>query len=242
MPIPAFLRGILGSPPRPAAPEPRRAALRVRVEPLHDISFGWTGDGPPVDVPVANLSATGMALLRGILPEPSGAAPTFAGLLGLGQRRLPVVLGLVHVSHDVVGCCFVDPGRALVDAINAHLAAELSALEMAPVEADRLPRQDQGAAHWFHGRENCELYYVEQEGVLLRFHLSFLGNFLEGGADQPVRFGVLTRDRALDTERPGDVHWFRMINAEQLATTIRFVSGIPGLEPGHRDAILKLLC
>jgi len=38
------------------------------------------------------------------------------------------------------------------------------------------------------------------------------------------------------------VHWLRKINADQLSTTLRFLSGIPGLDPAHRDAILALVC
>jgi len=225
--------------PRPAAPA--RTAPRVRVAPLHDIAFGWTGGAAPLELPVANLSATGLALMRSGLPEQTLRGPALTGQLRLGARELEVALGVVHVSHVVVGCCFLAPGPALVDAINAHLATELLALEMRRVEEASLAHHGTGSPHWFHGRESSELYYVEQGGEILRFRLSFLGNYLEGGPDLPVRFGVVTRDRQLASSH-GGVHWFRKINAEQLGTTIRFVSSIPGLDPAHRDGILKLIC
>ena len=236
-----FLQSALGAVRRPLEADPRRAAPRIRVEPLHHIGFSWTGHGGPVEVPVANLSASGMALMRSAFGG-QAAGQRLQGVLGLGERRVPVSLHQVHVTHDVIGCCFVDPARELVDAINAHLATELQALEMVRVEVGPHQHRGEGTPHWFHGLENSELYYVERAGQVLRFRLCFLANFLEGGQGQPVRFGVLTCDRDLSSDKAGEVHWLRKINAEQLSTTIRFVSGIPGLDPGHRDGILKLIC
>lgn len=242
MDLPAFLQSALAGGPRgqgAAGPDPRRAAPRIRIGPLHSTAFTWHAAGGQVNVPVANLSASGVALLRSALPGPPG--PAMEGLLQLGDRREPVALEPVHTTHDVVGCAFRAPGAALVDAINAHLAAELRALEMVRAEEATLAHDGPGHAVWFHGGENSELYYVERGGRILRFRLSFLGNFLEGGEGRPVRFGVLTCDRDLARDRAGEVHWLRKINAEQLATTLRFVSSVPGLDPAHRDAILALV-
>lgn len=236
-----LLQSAFGAVHRPAESDPRRVAPRVRVEPLHTIGFRWTGTEGTVDVPVANISASGVALMRSAFGGRETAA-VLQGVLGLGPRQVPVALHQVHVTHDVIGCCFVDPARELVDAINAHLAAELQALEMVRVEVGPKAHGGEGAAHWFHGRENSELYYVERGDQVQRFRLCFLANFLEGGRGQPVRFGVLTCSRDLSSDRAGEVHWLHKINAEQLSTTIRFVSGIPGLDPRHRDAILQLIC
>lgn len=241
MDLPGFLQSAFGARPRPDGGDPRRSAPRIHIGPLHSIAFTWHAPAGPRQVPVANLSASGAALMRAALPGlPAG--PALEGLLQLGALALPVALEPVHTTHDVVGCAFRAPAPALVQAINAHLAAELHALGMVRVEDGRFEHAGPGRTVWFHGRENSELYYVEDRGEVLRFRLSFLANFLEGGRGRPVRFGVLTCDRDLASDRAGEVHWLRKINADQLSTTLRFVSGIPGLDPAHRDAILALIC
>ena len=241
------VRSLLGGKPGLPTPEAtgasgRLRAPRVRIRPLHEVGFLRELPWPAGPVSVANVSVTGIALILGAAegwPEPGGE---LAGTLTVGSASFAVDLRIVHRTHDVVGCGFVSPSRALTLAIQAYLAADLEALAMAYVPPRDLAAEPDGEPHWFHGHNNSELYLVERRGAVIRFRLTFFANYLEGGEGRPVRFGVVTRERDLSRDERDSVRWLPMINAEQLAATLRFIAAIPGLRPGQRDGILHHIC
>lgn len=231
---------------RPSVDARDRAAPRVRIRPLHRVEFLHLSDEGADTVPVANLSVTGMGVLRDPRhrwPEPGGAV---AGRLVVGTDHHELSARVVHRTGEIVGCAFTDPPREIAASIHEHLGAELAAAGLEPVPGDELAAPADGTPRVFHGPNNCMLHLVERGGRVLRFSLAFLGHYLEGGERLPVRFGVVTRDGDVTAGGHGagdgdPVLWADMIDAELLASTIRFVSAIPHLTPEQRDGVLHFI-
>jgi hypothetical protein len=216
-------------------------APRITVEPLHDIACRLTLAGTSVSVPVVNVSISGVALRRdGIAEWPPLGARIPAELDIVGTTH-PVSLELVHFTGAIAGCAFREPSDTLVLAIECHFAVELEAADVVSVQVAGDAAADV-RTRWYRGRSNCGLYYTKRGGAIEHFALTFLGNYLEGGAMRPIRFGIVAGDIALIGDAASAVRWLQAIDAEQLTAALRFVKRIRALDPADRDAIVELIC
>jgi hypothetical protein len=57
------------------------------------------------------------------------------------------------------------------------------------MNSEYMKRDPEGDAVWFTDGGSNELYFVVKDGAVRRFHMSFLGNYLEGSAGRPLRTG-----------------------------------------------------
>ncbi|HLD99814.1 MAG TPA: hypothetical protein VJB59_06120 [Bdellovibrionota bacterium] len=242
-----------------ARPLPPRAP-RVRLLPLHRISFRLEHFTRHSVIAVANLSSTGIGLIPGTLTSAQiSSAPGSTQVEGLQSAlgRLPgsgdimrghlliheasykLVLRTVHLSEAVVGCAFQEVPRDLSGAIQSYLTAELSGTEMQYVGPESLEPNPEGTPHWYHGKNNSDLYLVENGGKIVRFCLVFLANYIEGGTDRPLRFGSVVKEESL--ENGGSIAWQDSFGADTLCAAVRLLTHIPHLPPEHKDGILRLI-
>ncbi len=219
----------------------RLRAPRVAVEPLHRIWFIRTAPAPLGIVRVANVSTTGIGLVRAPGIACAAEGDTITGMIAVVRASYPMTLRVVRVSGDVVGCAFAAVSPRFVAALEDHLRVELGALGDGDVRPGRR-RLPSPTVREFHGPGSSELYLVEHDARVALFCLVFHGYYLEGGEDRPVRFGVLSADGSLHDAIDPMIGALDMIEAEQLAMVIRCISAIPGLAPSARDAILQHLC
>lgn len=196
--------------------------------------------GTTITVPVVNISISGIALSRGVVAEWPAVGARMPAELDLAGTTHPLSLELVHLTGAIAGCAFREPSDTLVLGIECHFAVELEAADVVAVHA--ATDRGGGRAHWYRGRGNSGLYYAKRRGVIERFALTFLGNYLEGGAMRPIRFGIVASDTDLGRDPAEAVRWLQAIDAEQLTTALRFVQGVRGLDPVDADAIVRLIC
>jgi hypothetical protein len=217
-----------------------RRSARVAVEPLHGIQCRLTLAGTTVSVPVVNISISGIALPRAALAEWPAVGVRVPAELDIVGTTHTLSLELVHVTGAIAGCAFRQPSDTLVLAIECHFAVELEAAAVVRVDVPSDAGGD-GGGYWYRGR-NCGLYYMKRRGAVDRFALTFLGNYLEGGVTRPIRFGIVASDVDLFADPAGAVRWLEVIDAEQVSTALRFVTGIRGLDAADSDAIVRLIC
>jgi uncharacterized protein YbjT (DUF2867 family) len=246
MPIGGFFSGLLKGNLSLAEIGRQRTAgrrlPRVEIEPLHEIGFQL--ESAENLLQIANISAGGIGFIRSSLerwPEPRSV---IEGRLTIGGSSFEVKVKVVHASVAVVGVSFEQPPKPMVAKIREYLLAEISALDMVWVPRESLRDEPDGTPYWFHGTNNCELYFVTRMGRILRFHLVYFGHYLEGGDGKPLRYGYAVEER--DDEVPGHkgpalVRWGKSINAENLSTAIRLLQNIRDLSPELRQSILKLI-
>lgn len=214
---------------------------RAKIEPLHEIGFQFASADDPLQI--ANISAGGIGFIKSSLerwPEPGSI---IEGRLTIAGSRFDVKVKVAHASAAVVGASFEQPPKPMGAKIREHLLAELSALNMVCVPRENLRDEPDGTPYWFHGTNNCELYFVERAGTIVRFHLVYFGHYLEGSAGKPLRYGYVDEDRDDVPEHRGPalVRWGKSINAESLSTAIRLLQNIQELSPQLRQGILSLI-
>lgn len=229
-------------------------STRVTLEPLHHVFFELQRPFAKGKIRLVNLSLSGLGFRRDDLerwPEPG---QTVEGLLHLHGRAYPFTAKTVHVSSKIVGARFETLPPTLETAILEHFKIELSAVELTRVNPAMLKADPEGDTHWFFGPNDCEIYYVSRGPEILHFHLSFLGNYIEGGTKKPLQLGVLDSSDPQDAaESTGTIRvkgsiLVRKVSSadrnalEGLRTAAkRFVLGTKVLKSDERDSLLRLL-
>lgn len=215
-------------------------AARIAVEPLHGIVCHLALGAAIIGAPVVNISVSGVALMRDAVAQWPILRTRIPAELHIQATAHPLSLELVHLTGRIAGCAFGQPDTAVVGAIARHFAPELEAADVVAAEASSGPGGR--VAYWYRGRDNCGLYYIERGGAIERFVLTFLGNYLEGGAMRPVRFGIVASELDLTGDSAVGVRWLETLDAEELTASLRFIKRIPGLDPLARDTIVTLIC
>lgn len=217
-------------------------ASRVRLMPLHDVYFRPMGEtGEPVVV--ANLSSTGMGLVREVgrfWPQPQAVVQ---GEVIMPNGAYQVQAKVVRSTPTIVGCAFLNTPTALFDAIQEYFKVELSALQLAEVNPEILKEETDGTPKLYRSSKNCELFFVESEGRIVRFQLSFLGHFFEGARGQPLKYGFIHGD---DKEKPkykgsSLVRFTSNVPNDVLDAATKFILNVQGLPKNHRETIERAL-
>ena len=233
------------SKPYQPAPE-NRVAPRVRILPLHDISFIADESSRdlwgPSPVRVNNISTSGVGFILGGDEEvPSlKEGDNFSGTFHVATKMTPLKLEVVHVSPKIMGCRFVEPPKDFSQLITQYFDLEISALTMVKVNPAMLKKVDDGEPHWFKGGSDCEFYYVQKEDQLQRFRLSFLGNHLEYDPESGLRYGTVVDEASSGTIYKGSslVRWQETVPSDFFNMAEKFVENIKELPKKITHSVL----
>lgn len=218
---------------------------RVRVTPLHRIRFVSELKSTSESFDVANISATGLALI----PKPGKshallAGSRLAGHLHVDRQSFMVSLEIRHVHPSLVGCLFLGATGQLRQSIEKYLEHEILGMKLKKVDPRYTKKSEKGKPVWFSDGGKNELYLILGGKDIVEFHLTFLGNYLEGSAGGPPRFG-----QVVDDERSGDlgIKPSALISAqnearpEALAAAAKVIQNVGQLEPEYKRRLLELL-
>ncbi len=166
---------------------------RVRVTTLHRILFQRLRDSLRDPLELANISTQGIGLMR----RNVGAIQTgqkITGELMINENGYPIELEVRHLSEHVVGCQFIGSTPVLTKAIEEYFRIEILALRLNRVDEAYLKQDPNGRVSWFTDGGQNEVHFVSDEQGVLNFHMSFLGNYIEGGRGRPLRCGHIVED------------------------------------------------
>lgn len=217
---------------------------RVQLLALHQVTFLFDEASGLQRASVSNLSMGGMALLW---PDPEQSLPTlqstFSGSLEIVRQTFPLKGKFVHTSDRIVGCQFTEVPSSYASDLARYFNTELAATRLHPINPEMLEAQPDGNPHFFAGPNQCELFYVENQGRLIRFSLTFLGNHLEGLENGDVKAGWIKEDTGRD-EKPtykgsSLVHSVGQLPPETFNSVLRFIHNIPCLNPEIGDEIIQ---
>src|SRR5688500_17617331 len=125
-----FLKKITGGGTSAGKVDPKLyRASRVKLPALSHVFFRWQEFQNDL-LKVANISMTGLGILRDgplAFPEPGGR---IAGHLIFEEQSVPVAATIVHVSPSTVGCRFEGDIKSIQGQVARYFAAELSALQL----------------------------------------------------------------------------------------------------------------
>jgi hypothetical protein len=170
----------------------QRGKPRVKVNQLHKIIFRKI-DNPEKPVYLSSISTLGMGLLKRDTSHPK-IGDELVGQLEIDKDKFEVKSEVRHVSANIIGCQFQEPPSPLVHAIENYFKLEITGLELKAVTESVLKGDPRGQVKWFtDGKEN-EIYFVVDRKGILDFHLTFLGNYIEGGRNLTLRAGLVGDD------------------------------------------------
>lgn len=174
---------------------------RVRLTPLHRVSFFPSSEKTDIPILLSNISVTGMGLLAADAPEYK-VGQEIAGSLHINNENFEIGARVRHVSQRVYGCEYIAHDSLLQQAIEQYFRVEILALNLTSVDESFLKPDPHGKVSWFtDGRQN-EVYCVSDRDGLLNFHMTFLGNYIEGERGKPLRAGF-TREDDESSDDPG---------------------------------------
>jgi hypothetical protein len=122
----------------------------------------------------------------------------------------------------------------------------LNLIEMKP---EMLKQEEDGQPRFFHGSGH-ELFWVErpgsgQEPDVVRFHLTFLGNYIEGEKGKPLLWGMVVQpeEKGKAAYKGSDIvqRSTQPIPADMVEAAKRFVGSIHQAPAGAKKAILMAL-
>lgn len=166
---------------------------RVRITALHRILFQWAKSGSEQPTALGNISTQGMGLLRADAPD-AARGEWVEGRLIVSNDEFRVSGEVRHLSDSIVGCRFNGSFDELSLAIERYFRIEICALRLKQVDEAYLKKDPAGRVSWFtDGRQN-EVYFVTDDSGIRSFHVSFLGNYIEGGRGKLLRCGHIIED------------------------------------------------
>jgi hypothetical protein len=221
----------------------RRRHARVKLVPLHAVSFELGDDAKTIGL--SNLSISGMGLFSESLPTGLKNDDLIEGHLICGTQKAKISARIVHIGKQITGCQFVGHDADVNKLVQSYFSLELSALTMISVKPELLQEDPDGTPHWIHGKNNCELFFVSQGDRVVRFNLTFFGNYIEGAEGAKAKYGqIVEEDDGLGKPRhkaSALIRWDAQLATQLEPYALRFLSSVPHLEDAHRKAISALV-
>jgi len=221
----------------------RRKHPRVQLDPLHAVRFELTNS--PAKLELGNLSISGMGLFTRSLPAGVKNNDLLEGELICGDGRVKVTARVVHLGQTLTGCQFIGHDADVNRLVQSYFNLELSAVTMISVRSELLQEDPDGTPHWIHGKNNCELFFISKNDRVIRFNLTFFGNYIEGGEEMRPKYGqIMEEEDALGKPRHKSsalIRWDSSLATQLEPYALRFLASVPHLEESHRQAIARVL-
>lgn len=217
---------------------------RVQLHPLLNVYFHRADvQGKPPHI-LANFSRNGVGIVRNMMDEWPSVGSKVDGHLEISGTRHPLSFEIAHTSSGTIGGKVLGDTTLALRELAKAFPVEVAAAQMAEVNRDILKPEPDGSPRLFRNPDSCELYIVTSEDRLLRFQLSFFGNYIEGNEAARIKVGFLWSDDP--SQKPqykgsSTVRLSSKIPIETIDIARRLVEIIPGLESHHRIAIQSLL-
>jgi hypothetical protein len=233
-----LLKKIFGGAENPVAAEKKARSARVRI-PFLDPAVFISANGQSYQL--LNLSETGLALTNKGEHFPNEVS----GMIHVGGEAVAVELNVVRRAGSEIGVTFAGDPVELRGLLRRVFGDEIKAQGMSEVDPSKQKEVHRGTPRWFYAPGNYELFYVEDNGEILRFELEWNGNLLVY-ANSLVRFGLVDR-------KPGEEHdkvkhaqsslvkWADQVKKEDRQKALRILENIKDLEVAARKQIQGFL-
>ena len=224
---------------------------RIQLLPLHDIRFELTSPEQVSTIQIANVSSSGIGFLRSSWndwPAPASTLEGWVQTLSEGHNeRLDITVRIARISTSVVGCSLLEPLLAWGSLVSRYFDQELAAVTMIAVDPAKLQAESDGQPHGLYGAHNTDRYFVTRPGDpnhIVRFNLTFLGNYVEGGNALPTKYGKVEEAPLRETptyKASSLIRWNVSPDYQLVASATRFVRSIPHLSFDQKEEFARLL-
>ena len=219
---------------------------RVPLSPLHKISFRFVDSKTDRTLNLANISVGGMAVVHGgdssLLGIFQDGQP-IQGFVEIDSKEVAIQARVRHVSKLLAGCEFTDQSAALRKAVESYLRVEISALSLRPVDEMYLQADPRGQVSWFTDGKQNEVYCVTDDKGLAAFHMTFLGNYIEGSRGKPLSGGLVNEDEGGSDRQKGSslLEMNSFFKPEMANLALTFIQNVERMSPETRKEIEKYI-
>jgi hypothetical protein len=150
--------------------------------PLHNISFRRRDRDMDRTVQVANISASGIGFIRSSAAFWPDVGEIVEGTLTIAGREFALEAKVVRISSTVVGCVIDNNKYNMGELVTHYFDRELSAISMKDIKPPRVDGLPEGNVRCLVGRNSTQLFFIEKNGAIPYFSLTFMGQKIEGGS------------------------------------------------------------
>lgn len=223
---------------------------RIELKPLHAVYFRRVTPPCPDTIPLANISESGIGFFKITGQDWPARGEVVKGELIISGDKFSVALRIVRESSLVIGCAFVLTPTELKARIQNYFEMEISALALSEVKSTALKSLPEGTPRWFRGDNSAELYFIEDQGKITRFHAYFLGIYWEGGVKIPTQISYVLESPAseeIDLEHQNfssHTHIFKNVPnilPEHKTSWRRFIKNISKLSDQEKNTLIFMI-
>lgn len=111
------------------------------------------------------------------------------------------------------------------------------------ISPDFLQKTTGESGHWFYDGIHNELYYTTDDQGLVKFHMAFMSNYVEGGRLIPLRTGRVDegRSKAMTPKESNLIRFDSQINVAITLEAQTILNHIKDLPKNEAQAILRLI-
>ena len=219
-------------------------ASRIRVTSLHGIAFLTVDPDPGVPLELFNLSVSGIGLKKGGWKLCPPVGKKLVGDLVIRGSRYRCNLTVVHFDNEAVGCQFGGDMEEMTTFIRNAFHLEIKASNMVEVNPKILKAEEDGRPRWFRGVEDIELFFVEDDKGVIRFHMTFVDQYIEGGRGIDLKCGKVVRESDFDKPKyQGStlIQYYSQLTEDVTDLAKRFLDNIEGLSSERKEEIQLIL-
>jgi len=217
---------------------------RLNESVLKDVQFQYSESATPLEV--ANLSCSGIAFKNVQTPASLSPGSMIRGTLHVLQDDIEVSATVVRIDDFVIACSFTMKTSHIDRVLRKYFQIEIAAMKMNPMNPDHLAPSSEGTPHCLNGDLDHKLYFLETDGEIHYFELSFQGNDIEATKGNPLKVRRIFSDHSrtdlkyqASSERLEDPSQTQIDQALKEAS--RFIFHMERLESKFRTELLRAL-
>jgi hypothetical protein len=221
---------------------------RIKVDYLNKISFCFPDLVLKNDfmVKLKNISTSGVAFEYEGLNCQFNIGDKLIVSFKIYDHECDVQIQFVRITGDIIGARVLSNLSSFAQLISKFYKVELSAADMSYIESEKLNPVLDGDPHWYHGDNNCELYFVERSSRIINFHITFFGNAIEFGKSGNLIYGHVWGD---EQDRDKDIYYkgsqfikvVDSIEDEIIEESMSFVRQVPLLDEDLKQQIVDII-
>lgn len=218
-----------------------RAADRIKISKLHNITFNCTSPFDLISIKVFNISYSGVAIENKKEFNEIEVNQNLKGNFLIKKKIFEVELNVVRKTEKLIGLQFKDQAK-IIKMVTFFFKNELSALNMKKVISES---EEQSSKYINFKGKNASLFLeLDSHKLVEYFYLSFFGQALEGRVGQSILMSNVFKDEnnlEFVFSRPNQRLNQEKIPNELINNVFSFLNHIQGLNETNKEEILNII-
>lgn len=215
---------------------------RLNSEVVSDVHCYFEINHQLVRFGIKNMSISGIAVNRTSItdfnPQPESL---MTGVVELEGQRYSVPMILKRSEADVLAFQYQKRDFDFESHLKKRFNVEIAALKMLKMRPELLDQIPEGKPHFFSGKSDCRLFYIEKNGQVIQYEIGFFGNVIEGFRGVSTRFSNVLYDTPSNVQysKSHTMNTFAGDLSQLKNDAIRFLDHVSGLELSAKNAIAQ---